>query len=160
MNTTYRFRNATTQDIPTLVQMLNDDALGSQRENPNNLDAYTRAMEIIEQDPHNQILLIESSEPESRVCGMLQLSYLPSLTYQGAWRGQIEGVRIHHDFRRKGLGRLLIQHAIDCARDWGCFMVQLTTDKQRPDSLRFYESLGFIASHEGCKLKFAVAVDG
>lgn len=160
MNTDYRFRSATAQDISFLVQMLSDDALGSQREDPNNLKAYSHALAIIEQDPHNQILLIETSETTPRICGMLQLTYLPSLSYQGSWRGQIEAVRIHSDFRRKGLGRLLMQYAMDCARDWGCSMVQLTTDKQRPESLRFYESLGFTASHEGCKLKFAGAVDG
>lgn len=148
----YRFRMASSSDLLCLVQMLSDDALGSQRENPENLSAYARAFESIEADPNHHIVLIESSEGE--VCGMLQLSYLPSLTYQGAWRAQIEGVRVHRDFRRRGLGRLLVTHAIELARGRGCRMVQLTTDKQRPQSLKFYESLNFVASHEGCKLKF------
>jgi len=46
----------------------------------------------------------------------------------------------------------MIEHAVDRARHRGCRLVQLTTDKARPDAVRFYESLGFAASHEGMKL--------
>ena len=43
---------------------------------------------------------------------------------------------------------------IERARDKGARLVQLTSDKTRTDAIRFYESLGFTASHEGFKLKF------
>jgi GNAT superfamily N-acetyltransferase len=39
------------------------------------------------------------------------------------------------------------------ARERGCHLVQLTTDKARPDARRFYEGLGFVASHEGMKIR-------
>ena len=54
--------------------------------------------------------------------------------------------------RSRGVGRLLMGAAIDRARERGCHLVQLTTDRRRPEALRFYESLGFEASHEGLKL--------
>ena len=87
-----------------------------------------------------------------QIVGVLQLTFIPYLTYQGGWRGLIEGIRVAAGFRGQGIGRELFQWAIDRARQWGCHLVQLTTDKARPDALRFYESLGFRASHEGLKL--------
>jgi GNAT superfamily N-acetyltransferase len=86
------------------------------------------------------------------VVGVLQLTYIPSLTYQGGWRALIEGVRVDSGERSQGLGKTLFEWAIARAREHGCHMVQLTTDKARPDAKRFYESLGFVASHEGLKL--------
>ena len=83
---------------------------------------------------------------------MLQLTLMRSLTYQGGWRAQIEGVRIDAGVRAQGLGRALFEWAIARAHERGCHLVQLTTDKRRPDAHRFYESLGFVASHEGMKL--------
>jgi GNAT superfamily N-acetyltransferase len=86
------------------------------------------------------------------VVGVLQLTCIPSLTYQGGWRALIEGVRVDSGERSQGLGKTLFEWAIARARERGCHMVQLTTDKARPDAKRFYESLGFVASHEGLKL--------
>ena len=84
--------------------------------------------------------------------GVMQLTFIPYLTYQGGWRALIEGVRVASEFRSKGIGREMIQWAIGRARERGCHVLQLTTDKERVDALRFYESLGFAASHEGMKL--------
>ena len=84
--------------------------------------------------------------------GVLQITFIPYLTYQGGWRALIEGVRIAAEMRSRGLGRTLFEWAIGRARARGCHMVQLTSDKSRPDAIRFYRSLGFVASHEGLKL--------
>jgi GNAT superfamily N-acetyltransferase len=86
----------------------------------------------------------------------LQLTYIPQLTYQGGWRALIEGVRIARAERSQGLGRQMFEWAIGRARARGCHMVQLTTDKARPDALRFYQALGFVASHDGMKLHLDV----
>ena len=91
------------------------------------------------------------------VTGTLQLTIIPYLTYQGRRRGMIEAVRVHRRQRGTGLGERLIRWAIQRARDRGCHVVQLTTDKRRPDALRFYERLGFAASHEGMKLHLGSA---
>ncbi len=145
------YRDAGLQDLPYLVALLADDALGAQREdaslplNPGYLDAFAQ----IEQDPNNQLLVVELA---GRLVGMLQLTFIPYLTYQGSWRCLIEGVRIHKDFRGLGHGEAMFRHAIELAGDKGCHLVQLTSDKQRPDALRFYENLGFVATHEGFKL--------
>ncbi|HSP25899.1 MAG TPA: GNAT family N-acetyltransferase, partial [Saliniramus sp.] len=110
---------------------------------------YLDAFDAIARDP-NQLLLL--AEQDRRVVGCLQLTFIPGLSRQGAWRGQIEGVRIASDQRGAGLGRLMIEHAIAECRARGCSLVQLTTDKSRTDAKRFYEGLGFVASHEGMKL--------
>jgi GNAT superfamily N-acetyltransferase len=84
---------------------------------------------------------------------VLQVTYIPGLTYQGGERAQIEGVRVAASHRSRGVGREMIEWAIERARARGCRLVQLTTDKRRADAHRFYESLGFVASHEGMKLR-------
>lgn len=83
----------------------------------------------------------------------MQLSFVPGLVRRGALRAQIEAVRVRKDRRSSGVGAEMFQLAIDEARRRGCALVQLTTDKSRPDAHRFYERLGFIASHEGLKLE-------
>jgi ribosomal protein S18 acetylase RimI-like enzyme len=144
-------RRATRADLPRLVAMLADDALGRSREDASlPLDArYVAAFEAIERDP-NQLLV--AVEVDGAVAGCLQLSFLPGLSRRGQRRGQIESVRIAAGQRGGGLGRQMIAWAIDECRRRGCGMVQLTSDKSRSDAIRFYGSLGFKASHEGMKL--------
>lgn len=145
------FREATRDDLPTLVALLVDDPLGARRERYElPLPAsYERAFETIQSDPHNQLLL---AEQHGTLAGMLQLTFIPYLTYQGGWRAQIEGVRVARTARGQGIGGQLVQEAIRRAEEKGCHLVQLTTDKTRPDALRFYQGLGFEATHEGMKL--------
>jgi len=132
--------------------LLADDPLGARREDLTDpLPAtYWSAFERISQDP-NHVLLVAEAENGSLV-GVLQLSFLPYLTYRGGWRAQIEGVRVARSQRGTGLGQLLIEAAVARARAHGCHLVQLTTDKERPDAIRFYERIGFRSSHEGMKL--------
>lgn len=149
MSTT--FREAREDDLPRIVQMLADDALGATRERCEDPlpREYGDAFRAIDEDP-NQDLLV--AERDGQVVGTLQLTYIPSLTRLGAWRSQVEGVRVAAEARGEGLGRTLLEEAIRRSRERGVRLVQLTTDKQRPDALRFYESLGFTATHEGMKL--------
>ena len=145
------FRRARADDVPDIVRLLADDPLGAARERYENPlpESYARAFRAIEQDASNELVVACRGE---RVVGVLQLTYIPSLTYQGGWRALIEGVRVDSGERSQGLGKTLFEWAIGRARERGCHMVQLTTDKARPDAKRFYEGLGFVASHEGMKL--------
>lgn len=147
------FRNATENDLTALVQMLGDDKLGHVREDlsvPIN-SRYLEAFNHIYSDPNNELVVACHDE---NIVGMLQLTYIPYLTYTGSWRCLIEGVRIHSEYRGKGLGRKLFEWAIQRAQEKNCRLLQLTSDKTRGDAIRFYESLGFVASHEGFKLHF------
>ena len=112
-------------------------------------DAYWRAFDAIDADPNNELVVAVQG---GDLVGMLQLTFIPSLTYQGGWRALIEGVRVAGAQRSSGIGRRLVTWAVERARERGCRLVQLTSDKARPDAIRFYESLGFVASHEGMKL--------
>ena len=146
------FRHAIARDLPKLVAMLADDRLGAQREDisrPLN-SSYRAAFDAIDRDPNNVLILAETGQS---IIGMLQLTFIPYLTHIGSWRCLIEGVRIHPDYRGRGLGTALIEWSIEAARKRQCRIVQLTSDKQRPEALRFYEALGFKATHEGFKLK-------
>jgi GNAT superfamily N-acetyltransferase len=142
-------RPAATDDIPAIVAMLADDPLGAQRESPDDLTPYLAALERLSSDP-NQHLVVASRE--GRVVGTLQLTIIPGLSRRGATRSIIESVRVHADERGSGLGTRLIEWAIDESRRQNCQLVQLTSDSTRTDAHRFYERLGFTASHVGFKL--------
>ncbi|MET7286781.1 GNAT family N-acetyltransferase [Streptomyces sp. NPDC005573] len=142
-------RRATEDDIPAIVAMLADDPLGALRESPDDLTPYLAAFEQLDADPNQQLVV---AVREGRVIGTLQLTLIPGLSRRGASRALVEAVRVHADERGSGLGGRLVQWAIDTSRRLGCHMVQLTSDKSRTDAHRFYERLGFTASHEGFKL--------
>ena len=145
-------RPAEKKDIPEIVEMLANDALGKLREDFQDPlpESYFNAFEKIDGDPNQELVVLETED--GSIVGTLQLSFLQYLTYQGGIRAQIEQVRIHEEYRGKGLGKLLFQWAIDRAKEKKAHVVQLTTDKKRPNALRFYQDLGFVASHEGMKL--------
>ena len=147
-----RVRRARRQDVPAIVRLLASDPLGATRETSGTgklPEAYWRAFEAIDADPR-QLPVV--GELDGRLVGTLQLTFIPSLTYRGGERAQIEAVRIDAGSRGRGLGRALVGWAIQQARACGCRLVQLTTDQRRADALRFYRSLGFHATHTGMKL--------
>jgi len=149
------FREATEADLKSLVNLLADDDLGKQREDtstPLN-KAYLENFKQITADPNNELIVVEKSQVESIIVGMLQLTFIPYLTHIGSWRCLVEGVRIHKDYRGDGLGTEFFEWAINRAKIKNCHIIQLTSDKQRAEAIRFYEKLGFSASHEGFKLK-------
>lgn len=144
-------RQAVSADVAAIVAMLADDALGARREDASLplRDEYRSAFAAINADP-NQLLAVV--EQDDGIIGCMQISFIPGLSRMGMWRGQIESVRIASHVRGDGIGRQMIEWAIEKCRDRGCGLVQLTTDKSRTDALRFYRSLSFTDSHEGLKL--------
>ncbi|MET8880872.1 GNAT family N-acetyltransferase [Streptomyces rubiginosohelvolus] len=142
-------RPATPDDLPAVVAMLADDPLGAQRESPDDLTPYQEALQRLADDPNQHVVV---AVRQDRVVGTLQLTIIPGLSRQGSTRSIIEGVRIHGDERGSGLGTQLIQWAVDESRRQNCQLVQLTSDVTREDAHRFYERLGFTASHVGFKL--------
>lgn len=143
-------RPATEGDLPSIVAMLADDPLGARRESPDDLSPYLAAFERLSADPNQHVIV---AVRDGRVVGTLQLTIVPGLSRRGATRSVIEGVRVHADERGGGLGTQLIEWAVDESRRQGCQLVQLTSDKTRADAHRFYERLGFSASHTGFKLQ-------
>jgi ribosomal protein S18 acetylase RimI-like enzyme len=144
-------RDAKREDVLAIVAMLADDTLGRSRERFEDPlpQPYWDAFAAIEADPNNKLLV---AEIDGSVAACLQLTFIPGLSRRGAGRAQIESVRVASAHRGTGLGRRLIEAAIAEARRHGATIVQLTTDKTRADARRFYEGLGFVASHEGMKL--------
>jgi ribosomal protein S18 acetylase RimI-like enzyme len=147
-----KFRIATEHDLDRIVEMLADDVLGSKRERYERPlpDSYFKAFQAITADPNNELVVACRGE---EIIGVQQITFTPYITHQGGWRATIEGVRTSSAERGKGLGTELIRFGIQRAKERGCHLVQLTTDKKREDALRFYESLGFKASHEGLKMQ-------
>jgi len=149
-----RFRKATKSDVTFIVEMLADDALGQLREayaNPLPQKYYT-AFENIDKDANQELMVVENEAKD--IIGTLQVTFIPYLTYQGGVRAQIEAVRIHKNYRGQGLGEEFFKWAINRAKEKGAHVLQLTSNKKRPDAIRFYEKLGFKATHEGMKLHF------
>jgi GNAT superfamily N-acetyltransferase len=145
----FEIRPATEDDVPAIVHMLADDPLGAERESPDDLSPYLAALKRLAGDPHQHLVV---AVRDGRVIGTLQLTLIPGLSRKGATRSIIEAVRIHADARGSGLGTRLIEWAVDQSRREGCQLVQLTSDATRTDAHRFYERLGFTASHVGFKL--------
>ena len=146
-------RPATSADLPAIVALLADDPLGRTRETPDDLGPYLVAFDEMAAQGGNVAFVAEREGPAGKeVVGCLQLTVIPGLARRGAKRGQIEGVRVSAACRGLGIGERLIRHAIEAARAAGCALVQLTSDNSRPDAHRFYERLGFVASHAGFKL--------
>ncbi|MEU4198489.1 GNAT family N-acetyltransferase [Streptomyces sp. NPDC045470] len=142
-------RPATEDDIPAIVAMLADDALGATRESPDDLAPYRAAYKLLAADPHQHLVVAVRGD---RPVGTLQLTVIPGLSRRGSSRSTIEAVRVHADERGSGLGTRLIEWAVSESRALGCRLVQLTSDATRVDAHRFYEHLGFEASHLGFKL--------
>jgi GNAT superfamily N-acetyltransferase len=148
------FRAATRKDVFEIVKMIANDKLGQLREDFKDPlpEKYYVAFENIKNDTNQELIVLENEERE--LIGTLQLSFLQYLTYQGGIRAQIEAVRIREDQRGKGIGEKMFRWAIERAKERKAHLIQLTTDKKRPEALNFYEKLGFKASHEGMKLHF------
>ncbi len=147
-----KFRKAEAKDVAAIIGLLANDELGSKRERyllplPN---CYIQAFEQIATDNNQELVVVENDRHE--IIGTLQLTFIQYLTYQGGLRAQIEAVRVHEDFRGSGLGQKMFEWAIEKAKAKGAHLVQLTTDKKRPNAIRFYEKLGFVATHEGMKM--------
>lgn len=145
------FRTAVADDVPQIVALLADDVLGRNREVAGNevAESYVEAFQAIDEDPNNELIV---GCVDGRVVATLQLTFTPSLSFQGSWRATVESVRTESALRGRGIGAALMRHTIERARARGCGIVQLTTNKARGDARRFYERLGFSATHEGMKL--------
>jgi GNAT superfamily N-acetyltransferase len=147
-----KLRKCMKEDVPSIVAMLADDALGSTREDYRDPlpEAYYKAFDEIESDPNQELMVLE--DEQGVVIGTLQLSFLQYLTYRGGVRAQIEAVRIRKDHRGVGIGKKMFTWAIARAKERKAHVLQLTTDKKRPQAITFYEGLGFSSTHEGMKL--------
>ncbi|UTT71631.1 GNAT family N-acetyltransferase [Arthrobacter sp. DNA4] len=152
---TFRLRHATRADLPAMVRLLADDALGAGRETAQDMEPYERAFDAIAAD-RNHLLVVGELVPLGEAAGAavatFQLSFLPGISRQGAWRSQLEGVRVDASLRGQGLGKLMVGWAVGESRRRGCTLMQLTTHRSRTAAHRFYEQLGFEPSHVGMKL--------
>ena len=145
------FRTAAINDLPYIVRMLADDFLGAQREQYTDPlpESYIRAFEEIDADQNNYLIV---AERDGEIVGTLQLTLTPSISFRGGKRATVESVRIDKRYRGSGIGREMMLWIIDLARSRGCVSMQLTTNADRVDAHRFYQRLGFKASHIGMKL--------
>ncbi len=146
-----KFRQARSEDLSEIVRMLADDFLGTTRERYENPlpESYTRAFEEISVDKNNELIV---AEKDGEIVGTLQITFTPSISFQGGKRATVESVRVDEKYRGQGLGKELMQWAIERAREENCVAMQLTTNSDRKDAHRFYEDLGFKGTHLGMKL--------
>ena len=144
------FRTATRRDLPAIVALLADEDTVVDPRTVEVDDAYARAFEAVDADARNEMVVLDDGA--GTVLGYLQITYIPGLGRHGQERALIEAVRVRADRRGAGLGRALLSHVIERARERGCTLVQLTSNKRRTEAHRFYGSLGFVPSHDGFKL--------
>ncbi|MDE3198885.1 MAG: GNAT family N-acetyltransferase [Acidobacteriota bacterium] len=147
-------RDARREDLPAILALVAQDSMSHPGEAGAVTDAHYRAFEEIAAHPDHRLIVgtLAGEALEGEVVATLQLSYLPGLGFGGAWRAQLEAVRVRSDLRSRGIGAHIVSWAIDEARRRGCNLVQLTSNQARMNARRFYERLGFKASHIGMKL--------
>jgi len=147
------FRKATKNDVPYIIKLMANDKFGKLRENYQEPlpESYYEAFDIINSDPNQELMVAEN---DAEIMGTFQLTFIPYLSYQGRLRAQIENVFVREDLTGQGIGKKMFEWAIDRAKTRNAHVLQLTSDKQRPKAIKFYEDLGFTASHEGMKLHF------
>lgn len=146
------FRDATDADLPFIIGLIVEDTVIETNDSvadAMHADYYRNALAAIAADPNNRMII---AELDGAPVGCVQLTFLPGLMRRGMWRALVEVVHIAADHRGKGRGGEMMQGVIEESRRRGCGMVQLTSNKKRPDAHRFYERLGFLKSHEGFKL--------
>lgn len=141
-------RAARIEDLQQIVDLLADDELGAAREG-GDLAPYAAGFARITADP-NQIQVV--ADLSGQVVGILQLTFIPSLSRRGATRAQIGGVRTLSTMRGRGIGEVLLDWALEETRRRGVVIVQLTSDSTRVNAHRFYERFGFVGSHVGMRL--------
>jgi GNAT superfamily N-acetyltransferase len=151
MTESLTFRLATRADVPEIVRMLADDELGRQRERYEDPlpECYYAAFEQMDGNPYFELVV---AELDGRVVGTLQLIFIPSISFQGGLRAQVESVRVDSALRGHGIGQKMMEWAMQRARERGAHVVQLTTHNTRADAHRFYERLGFKGTHLGMKI--------
>jgi GNAT superfamily N-acetyltransferase len=142
-------RTASIDDVDTLVELIIGGKLAGDDDGPEHRDDYIDALREIETDPHSTVLVAVNHGVD--VVGVLQLITFRHLQHRGGRCAEIESMHVRHDLRYSGIGGKLLDHAIEIARDMGCYRVQLTSNDQRPDAHRFYERHGFVGSHRGFK---------
>lgn len=144
-----KFCNAEKKHLNDVVILLRDDFLGKDRQDSEFIN-YEKAFQEISKSENNQLIV---GLVDDYVISCAQITYIPGLTYSGSPRLQVEGVRVHKDYSRKGIGSLLFEYIEEIAINKNCVLIQLTTDKLRDKAINFYEKLGFVASHIGMKKK-------
>lgn len=151
MSNPLQFRLATAADLPEIVRMLADDDLGKLRERHEQPlpECYLTAFDQIDNCPFFELIV---AEDDGHIVGSLQLIFIPSISYQGGLRAQVESVRVDRPVRNQGIGKKMLEWAIDRARQRGAHLIQLTTHNSRKDAHRFYERQGFQNTHSGFKL--------
>jgi GNAT superfamily N-acetyltransferase len=142
-------RLAERRDLPTILQMLARDSVSEPSRPDGPAEMYLPAFEAIASHPDNELVVAMLN---GEIVGTLQLTFIPGLSFQGAWRAQVEGVRVRADVRNQRIGTRLMEWVIERARERNCKLIQLTTNKVRVDAQRFYQRLGFTPSHVGMKL--------
>lgn len=146
-----KYLEAKTEDLSDIIALLQDDILAKTRESIAKYDfsAYKKAFLTIDKDPNNRLIVVKEND---KIVATMQLTIIPYLTFAGGKRLQIEAVRVHSSYRKKGLGQKMISWAVSFAKKESCHLVQLTSNKERKEAISFYEKCGFKASHEGFKL--------
>jgi len=142
-------RLATRHDVPTIVQLLQRDSVSARSADVSTVEQQLKAFDEISSHPDNELIV---ATLQGEIVGTLQLTFIPGMSYQGAWRAQVEGVRVRDDIRNQRIGTRLMEWVIQRARERECRLIQLTTNKVRVDAQRFYQRLGFTPSHVGMKL--------
>ena len=147
-------RAATEEDIPRILELYGELVTGTvpaETGHAPTLDDYRRIYEQTSIMPGHEFIV---AEEEGEVIGTMVLLIVPNLSHHGLPWAVVENVVTDQRCQRQGIGRSMMEYAIDRAREAGCYKLQLASSKTRHEAHRFYENLGFEASAHGFRLYF------
>lgn len=142
MHESIRIEPATLDDLPLLVDLL-EDLFSMEADFVPNREKQERGLRLIlEQPARGRIFVLRN---DHRVIGMINLLITIS-TAEGGFVLWMEDVVVHRDHRGQGYGSALIDHALKFAREKNFLRITLLTDRDNEASKRFYLERGFVES--------------
>src|SRR3954465_3851479 len=142
-------RRAVEADLPGILRLLFEARAPLSDELPSDSPCYLAALREMQASEESGTYV---AEVDGRLAGTFMLTFIRHLMRRGSLVAQIEAVRIDGPLRGRGHGAAMMRWIVDEPRPRGCTRIQLTSNKSRKAAHRFYERLGFVASHEGMKL--------
>ncbi len=147
-------RQARESDLSHILELYDELSIittHAEQDSSISLDNYRRVFAEISGNPRRELLV---AEYDGDVVGTVALYIIPNLSHSATPYALVENLVVNHKYRRKGIGKRLMEYTIARARQERCHRIELCSDKRRREAHRLYRSMGFEASAYGFRIWF------
>lgn len=131
-------REATSEDIPAVLALYAAAGIGDEKQFT--VEQAVAHLAVLQQYPSFRVFVAVNGEI---VVGTYELLIMDNLAKRGKRSGVIEAVAVDPEHQGKGAGRAMMRHALEQCRLAACYKLTLSSNVNREDAHRFYDSLGF-----------------